>query len=114
MSDSTENPDVALQKLEDRAEKAEENWAREEKLRKELEALNTKLLDEKTNLLKNLEGEKGSLQSITERAAKLQAQKSDLESQLAVSVFSFSLFLFPSFHSQCFIFTRFSAHFRAV
>nr|XP_018918175.1 PREDICTED: myosin heavy chain, muscle isoform X10 [Bemisia tabaci] len=75
--------DAELKKLEDRAEKAEENWAREEKLRKELEALNTKLLDEKTNLLKNLEGEKGSLQSITERAAKLQAQKSDLESQLA-------------------------------
>lgn len=107
MSDSTESPDVALQKLEDRAEKAEENWAREEKLRKELEALNTKLLDEKTNLLKNLEGEKGSLQSITERAAKLQAQKSDLESQLAVSVSSFSLFStsffpFPMLHFYSF------------
>lgn len=75
--------DAELKKLEDRAEAAEEAWAREEKMRKELEALNTKLLDEKTALLKNLEGEKGSLSSISERAAKLAAQKSDLESQLA-------------------------------
>lgn len=59
---------------------------REEKLRKELEGLNSKLLEEKQKLLNNLEGEKGALGSVQERAAKLQAQKNDLESQLNVSI----------------------------
>lgn len=58
---------------------------KEEKLRKEVEALNAKLLEEKTKLLASLEGEKGSLGEIQQKAAKLQAQKNDLESQLSVS-----------------------------
>jgi len=74
------------QRLEEEVEKVTVAFEREEKLRKELEALNTKLLSEKTQLLQSLEGERGSSSSIQERAAKLAAQKSDLESQLSVSV----------------------------
>jgi len=66
--------------------KVQENLAREEKARKEVEALNATLLAEKTKLLSSLEGEKGSLGAVQERAAKLQAQKNDLESQLSVSL----------------------------
>ncbi|MDK0628403.1 hypothetical protein P5F04_16245, partial [Clostridium perfringens] len=69
-------------KLEEKAAKAQEAFEKEEKLRKELEVLNAKLLEEKTALLSNLEGEKGSLSETQERAAKLQAQKTDLENQL--------------------------------
>lgn len=76
--------DDVLQKLEEKVAKAEEAYKVEVKARKEVEALNAKLLEEKTNLLKNLEGEKGELSTIQERAAKLQAQKTDLESQLQV------------------------------
>lgn len=76
-----------LQKLEEKAAKAQEAFEKEEKLRKELEVLNTKLLTEKTNLLGMLEGEKGSMGEIQEKANKLQAQKSDLEQQLTVSTF---------------------------
>lgn len=74
------------QRLEEEVEKVTAALEREEKLRKELEALNTKLLSEKTQLLQSLEGEKGSLSSIQERAAKLAAQKSDLDAQLSVSL----------------------------
>lgn len=77
--------DDILQKLEEKAQKAQEAFEKEEKLRKEVEALNAKLLEEKTALLSSLEGEKGSLSEIQERAAKLQAQKNDLETQLRVS-----------------------------
>ncbi|XP_063536268.1 myosin heavy chain, muscle isoform X6 [Cydia strobilella] len=71
-----------IAKLEEKANKAIEALEKEEKLRKELEVLNAKLLEEKTALLGSLEGEKGSLSEVQERAAKLQAQKSDMESQL--------------------------------
>lgn len=74
------------QRLEEEVEKVNAALEREEKLRKELEVLNSKLLAEKTQLLQSLEGEKGSLSSIQERAAKLAAQKSDLDAQLSVSV----------------------------
>lgn len=77
--------ELRLQKLEEKVAVTEASLAREEKARKEVEALNAKLLEEKTNLLKNLEGEKSGLSSIQERAAKLAAQKADLESQLSVS-----------------------------
>ncbi|XP_021927601.1 myosin heavy chain, muscle-like isoform X2 [Zootermopsis nevadensis] len=71
-----------IKKLEDKVQKAQEAFEKEEKLRKEVEALNSKLLQEKTDLLASLEGEKGSLSDVQERANKLQAQKTDLESQL--------------------------------
>lgn len=77
--------DLSFQKLEEKAKKAEEAHAAEEKLRKELEVLNSKLLAEKTQLLESLAGEKGSLQEFQEKTAKLQAQKNDLDNQLRVS-----------------------------
>lgn len=75
-----------LQKLEEKAAKAQEAFEREEKAKKELEGLYSKLLNEKTSLLAQLEGEKGSLSETQERANKLQAQKSDLEGQLQVRI----------------------------
>lgn len=77
---------IPFQKLEEKARKAEEAHAAEEKLRKELEVLNSKLLAEKTALLDSLAGEKGSLQEFQEKTAKLQAQKNDLDNQLRVSI----------------------------
>ncbi|XP_021706795.1 myosin heavy chain, muscle-like isoform X2 [Aedes aegypti] len=71
-----------IAKLEEKAQKATEAFEKEEKLRKELEALNSKLLAEKTALLDSLSGEKGALQEYQEKAAKLTAQKNDLENQL--------------------------------
>ncbi|XP_025262943.1 myosin heavy chain, muscle isoform X1 [Camponotus floridanus] len=68
--------------LEEKAKKAQEAFEKEEKLRKELEELNAKLVTEKTNLLRQLEGEKGSLTDFQEKSLKLAAQKADLESQL--------------------------------
>lgn len=75
-----------LQKLEEKARKAEEALAIEEKARKELEGLNSKLLAEKTALLDSLQSEKGSLSEYQEKSAKLQAQKNDLDNQLRVSI----------------------------
>ncbi|XP_023245663.1 myosin heavy chain, muscle isoform X24 [Copidosoma floridanum] len=69
--------------MEEKARKYQEAFEREEKMRIELEALNTKLLDEKTSLLKGLDSEKGALAEYQEKALKLGAQKADLESQLA-------------------------------
>lgn len=77
--------DLQLQKLEEKAKKAEEALAAEEKVRKELEGLNAKLLAEKTALLESLSGEKGALQEFQEKTAKLTAQKNDLDNQLRVS-----------------------------
>lgn len=74
----------SFQALEEKARKAQEAFEKEEKLRKELEDMNSKLLTEKTNLLRQLEGEKGSLSDYQEKSLKLAAQKADLESQLQV------------------------------
>lgn len=81
---------MTFQKLEEKATKAQEALEKEEKLRKELEALNSKLLAEKTALLDSLSGEKGALQDYQEKAAKLTAQKNDLDNQLRVSWHSLS------------------------
>lgn len=86
-----------LQKLEEKAAKAQEALEKEEKLRKEVEELNAKLLAEKTALLDSLSGEKGALQEFQEKSAKLQAQKADLENQLRVSIFEI-FFLLPGDH----------------
>ncbi|KAJ8889908.1 hypothetical protein PR048_009413 [Dryococelus australis] len=83
--DAFETKQELLQKLEEKAQKAQEAFEREEKARKELEVLNSKLLQEKTDLLSQLEGEKGSLSDFQEKSNKLQAQKADVESQLHVS-----------------------------
>lgn len=85
-SNGTDGGDVGeLQKLEEKATKAQEAFEREEKLRKELESLNSKLLAEKTALLESLSGEKGQLSEFQEKTAKLTAQKNDLDNQLRVS-----------------------------
>uniref|UniRef100_A0A146L7K3 Myosin heavy chain, muscle n=1 Tax=Lygus hesperus TaxID=30085 RepID=A0A146L7K3_LYGHE len=76
------NVEEEMRKLEELVAETQAALEKEEKLRKEAEALNAKLLQEKTDLLRNLEGEKGSISGIQERCAKLQAQKADLESQL--------------------------------
>lgn len=81
---------ITFQKLEEKAQKAQEALEKEEKLRKDLEALNSKLLAEKTALLDSLSGEKGALQDYQEKCAKLTAQKNDLDNQLRVS-YQFSL-----------------------
>lgn len=78
-----------VQKLEEKARKAEEALEAEQKVRKDLEGLNSKLLAEKTALLDSLAGEKGSLQEYQEKSAKLQAQKNDLDNQLRVSILLF-------------------------
>lgn len=78
---------ITFQKLEEKAAKAQEALEKEEKLRKDLEALNSKLLAEKTALLDSLSGEKGALQDYQEKSAKLTAQKNDLDNQLRVSIF---------------------------
>lgn len=77
---------LSFQKLEEKAAKAQEALEKEEKLRKDLEALNSKLLAEKTALLDSLSGEKGALQDYQEKCAKLTAQKNDLDNQLRVSI----------------------------
>uniref|UniRef100_A0A1Q3G4C2 Putative myosin class i heavy chain n=1 Tax=Culex tarsalis TaxID=7177 RepID=A0A1Q3G4C2_CULTA len=71
-----------IAKLEETAKKAQDDLEKETKLRQELEALNSKLLAEKTALLDSLSGEKGALQEFQEKTAKLQAQKADVENQL--------------------------------
>ncbi|XP_014282750.1 myosin heavy chain, muscle isoform X1 [Halyomorpha halys] len=76
------NVEEEMRKLEELVAQTQAALEKEEKARKEVEALNAKLLQEKTELLRNLEGEKGTLGSLQERSAKLQAQKADLESQL--------------------------------
>lgn len=86
MKDDTKIINTYLQELQERARVAQENFEREEKMRKELEVLNSKLLSEKTDLLRQLDGEKGSLTEYQERAIKLAAQKMDLESQLLVCI----------------------------
>ena len=80
-----DNGPITFQKLEEKAQKAQEAFEKEEKARKELEALNSKLLAEKTALLDSLSGEKGALQDYQEKCAKLTAQKNDLDNQLRVS-----------------------------
>ena len=73
--------------MEEEVETTKAALEKEEKMRKELESLNSKLLQEKQQLLSSLEGEKGELSTIQERANKLQAQKNDLDLQLQVSRF---------------------------
>lgn len=94
VSSDFDDPHSKLQKLEEKARKAEEALDAEQKVRKELEGLNSKLLAEKTALLDSLAGEKGSLQEYQEKSAKLQAQKNDLDNQLRVSFPKHFFFLF--------------------
>lgn len=74
-----------IRALEEKAAKAEENYEREAKMRKELEQSNLTLLEEKNNLMVALESTKGNVSEYLDKQAKLQSQKADLEAQLNVS-----------------------------
>jgi len=77
------------QKLEERAVKAEEKLASEEKMRKELEEKNLKMIQEKNDLASKLEQEKDAMGDYGERLTKVNSQKADLESQLTVRRINF-------------------------
>lgn len=57
---------------------------KEEKLRKQLEETNTKLLQEKNDLFNQLSQQKEGLSDLELRAEKLLSQKSEIERQLTV------------------------------
>ncbi len=79
-----------MEALEKKAKEMEENFLREEKLRKEMETQNAKLVTEKNDYFQQLQSEKDNLGETEERAAKLLSQKTDLERQVSVSrAFSF-------------------------
>ena len=63
--------------------KLKEDFIREEKLRKDFEEQNIKLLKEKSELYGQLQSEREHTNNIEERLQKLIVQKSDLESQLS-------------------------------
>lgn len=62
----------------------EEALAKEEKLRKQLEETNAKLLAEKNDLFNQLQQQKEGLSDVELRTEKLMAQKNDLEKQISV------------------------------
>ena len=72
-----------IDKLNSKISELEENLGKEEKLRKELENNNTKLLEEKNALFTQLEGSKGTTAETEERLQKLNSQKADLDKQVA-------------------------------
>lgn len=93
----TGDMDSQLQALEEKARKAQEAFEREEKLRKELEEQNVKLLSERNAMQRQLDGEKGSLSEYMEKSLKLAAQKADLESQLSVRTNFYFIFRLQEF-----------------
>nr|XP_053645271.1 myosin heavy chain, muscle-like [Cherax quadricarinatus] len=72
-----------LNALESQAVKAEAEYEKEVKLRKELEVTNAALQEERNTLLVALESTKGGMSEFREKQAKLQGQKAELEAQLA-------------------------------
>ena len=79
-----------MKELEEKAKKTAEELEKEQKLRKELEAQNLKLLQEKNELFNQLEQERGGSGDLEEKLQRIIAQKADLDSQLQVRS-SFSL-----------------------
>lgn len=73
------------QKLEEKVHKTEEKLEKEEKLRKQVEEKQLRLLQEKNELLTQLEAEKGHVGEVSDKLNKVSSQKQDLESQLGVS-----------------------------
>lgn len=63
----------------------EEAFAKEEKLRKELEEKGAKILQEKNDLFQQLQQERDNVGDSEQRASKLLSQKTDLEKQISVS-----------------------------
>ncbi|CAL4070934.1 unnamed protein product [Meganyctiphanes norvegica] len=71
-----------IQALEEKVAKATADHERELKLRKDYESKSVNLLQEKNNLMLQLESSKGSVQEFLDKQAKLTSQKADLEAQL--------------------------------
>ncbi|CAL4115658.1 unnamed protein product, partial [Meganyctiphanes norvegica] len=71
-----------IKALEDKVEKALEDWKKEEDLRKKYEANTVELLAERNDLVAALENTKGSVSHFLDKEAKLASQKKDLEAQL--------------------------------
>ncbi|TKR58607.1 hypothetical protein L596_030031 [Steinernema carpocapsae] len=71
-----------MEKLAGDMKTLQDELAKEQKLRKELEDSSTKLLEEKNGLFTNLEATKGQLSECEERLSKLEALKRDLDKQL--------------------------------
>ncbi|GBL77558.1 Myosin heavy chain, muscle [Araneus ventricosus] len=71
-----------MKELEDKLKKALESLEKEEKLRKDLEHQNVKLLQEKNDIFLQLESERTGSGDMEERLAKTISIKNDLEGQL--------------------------------
>ncbi len=67
---------------EEELNKLKEDFAKEEKLRKELEEQNVKLLKEKNEIFTKLQSERDNVSNFEDRVQKLVLQKADLESHL--------------------------------
>ncbi|XP_064478156.1 myosin heavy chain, muscle-like isoform X16 [Ornithodoros turicata] len=72
-----------LRALEEKLKKTQEALEKEEKIRKELEGQNVKVLQEKNDLFLQLEAERMGAGDVEERLNKALTQKADLEGQLA-------------------------------
>lgn len=72
------------QKLEEKVHKTEEKLEKEEKLRKNIEEKQLRTLQEKNDLLTQLEAEKGHVGEMSDKLTKVSAQKQELENQLVV------------------------------
>ncbi len=81
---SKQNEEYEL--LEKKCKDMEENYQREERLRKDLETANANMQKEKQALFQQLEQERDALSESEERAAKLLALKSDVEKQVCHDV----------------------------
>ena len=77
-----------MKELEEKAKATAEALEKEQKLRKELETQNVKLLQEKNELFNQLEQERGGSGDLEEKLQRIITQKADLDSQLQVSTFS--------------------------
>ncbi|GFR13551.1 myosin heavy chain, muscle [Trichonephila clavata] len=71
-----------MKELEDKLKKALESLEKEEKLRKDLEHQNVKLLQEKNDIFLQLDSERTGAGDLEERLAKTVSIKNDLEQQL--------------------------------
>jgi len=81
---SKQNEEYEL--LEKKCKDMEDNYQREERLRKDLETANANMQKEKQALFQQLEQERDALSESEERAAKLLALKSDVEKQVCDDV----------------------------
>lgn len=75
-----------MKELEDKLKKALESLEKEEKLRKDLEHQNVKLLQEKNDMFLTLESERTGCGDLEERLTRTISIKNDLEGQLQVCI----------------------------